>query len=151
MSVASFARQYQQYTWQIILRSVLGMYVHLITHSTRYAICHTNYPRLAPSRVHSITSRATAYLTWRSCVGANNADVKTLSLCLVWSRKFHLLGVTLIWVYGLNLPEVEKLFLSSLSSFLIWTSRLKSNTTFNWTCIISLSQHSTPTEKDSVT
>ena len=119
--------------------------------SIRYvrSLNYTFYPRLAPSRVHSITSRATAYLTWRSCVGANNADVKTLSLCLVWSRKFHLLGVTLIWVYGLNLPEVEKLFLSSLSSFLIWTSRLKSNTTFNWTCIISLSQHSTPTKKDS--
>ena len=84
-------------------------------------------------------------------MGANHADVKTLSLCLVWSPKFHLHGVTLIRVYGLNLPEVEKLFLSSLLSFLIWTSRLKSNTTFNWTCIISLSQHSTPTKKDSVT
>ena len=127
------------------------MYVHLITHSNLYTICHTNYPRLAPSRVHSIPSRAIAYLTWRSCVGANHADVKTLSLCLVWSPKFHLHGVTLIRVYGLNLPEVEKLFLSSLLSFLIWTSRLKSNTTFNWTCIISLSQHSTPTKKDSIT
>ena len=63
----------------------------------------------------------------------------------------NLLGVTLIRVYGLNLPEVEKLFLPSLSSFLIWTSRLKSNTTFNWTCIISLSQHPTSTKKDSIT
>ena len=84
-------------------------------------------------------------------MSANHADVKTLSLCLVWSPKFHLLGVTLIRVYGLNLPEVEKLFLPSLSSFLIWTSRLKSNTTFNWTCIISLSQHPTSTKKDSIT
>ena len=125
------------------------MYVHLITHSTLYAICHTNYLRLAPRRVHSITSRATAYLTWRSCVGANHADVKTLSLCLVWSP--NSIYLTLIRVYGLNLPEVGKLFLPSLSSFLIWTSRLKSNTTFNWTCIISLSQHSTPTKKYSIT
>ena len=54
--------------WQIILRilrSVLGRYVDLITHSTLYAICHTSYPRLAPRRVHSMISRATACLTWR--------------------------------------------------------------------------------------
>ena len=32
------------------------MYVYLITHSTLYAICHTNYPRLAPRRVHGTIS-----------------------------------------------------------------------------------------------
>ena len=42
------------------------MYVDLITHSTLYAICHTNYPRLAPRRVHGIISRAKADPTWRS-------------------------------------------------------------------------------------
>ena len=56
------------------------MYVYFITHSTLYAICHTNYPRLAPRRVHGIISRATADPTWRSSVGANHAEVKTLSL-----------------------------------------------------------------------
>ena len=55
------------------------MYVDLITHSTLYAICHTNYPRLAPRRVHGIISRAKADPTWRSSVGANHAEVKTLS------------------------------------------------------------------------
>ena len=62
------------------------MYVYLITHSTLYAIWQTNYPRLAPRRVHGIISRATADPTWRSSVGANHAEVKTLSLCLVWSQ-----------------------------------------------------------------
>ena len=57
------------------MRSVLGMYVYLITHFTLDAICHT-LPRVV--------------------------------------LKFHLLGVTLIGVYGLNLPEVGKLLVPSI-------------------------------------
>ena len=68
-----------------MMRSVLGMYVYLITHFTLDAICHTNYPQLAPRRVYGIISRAKTDPTWRSSVGANHAEVKTLSLCLVWS------------------------------------------------------------------
>ena len=97
------------------MRSVLGMYVYLITHSTLDAICHTNYPRLAPRRVHGIISRAKADPTWRSSVGANHAEVKkyTFSLPRV-VPKFLLLGVMLIGAYGLNLPEVGKLLVPSL-------------------------------------
>ena len=63
----------------------------IITHSTLDAICLTNYPRLAPRTVHGIISRAKADPTWRSSVGANDAEVKTLSLCLVWSpNSFYL-------------------------------------------------------------
>ena len=41
-----------------------------VTHSTLYAIRHTNHPRLTPRRVHSVISRATADPTWRSREGA---------------------------------------------------------------------------------
>ena len=93
----------------IILRSVLGMYVHLITHSTLCAICHTNYPRLPPRRVHSITSKATVEVV-RGCESFRQ---NTFYLPRV-VPKFHLLGVTLIGVYGLNLPEVGKLLVPSI-------------------------------------
>ena len=42
----------------------------MVTHSTLYAIRHTNYPRLVPHWVHSIISTATADPTWKSRVGA---------------------------------------------------------------------------------
>ena len=37
-------------------------------------------------------------------MGANHADVKTLSLCLVWSPKFHLLEPTRSWKVIPSIP-----------------------------------------------
>ena len=78
-----------------------------------------------------------------SCRGQN-----TFSLPRV-VPKFLLLDVTLIGVYGLNLPEVGKLLVPSIPVKLSHMDiSVESDTTFNWTCIISLSQHSIPTKKD---
>ena len=53
-------------------------------------------------------------------------------------------GLMLIGVHGLNLPEVGKLLVPSIPVKLSHMDMLKSETTFNWTCIISLYQHFIP-------
>ena len=124
------------------------MYVHLITHSTLYAICHINYQRLAARRVHSTTSKSNSICNSEVVRGCESCRGQTTFSLPRVVPKFHLLGVTLIGVYGLNLPEVGKLLVPSiLVKFSHMDSRLKSDTTFNWTCIIPLSQHFTPTKK----
>ena len=47
-------------------------------------------------------------------MGANHAKINTLFLCLVWSPNSIILGITLIGVYGLNLPEVGKILVPSI-------------------------------------
>ena len=143
--------------------TVLTMYMADNTEiSTRYvrSLNYTFYPlRDLPHKLPSTCSMQGSQHNQQSNSISNLEVVRGCESCRCQNTfslprvvpKFHLLGETLIGVYGLNLPEVGKLFFPSLPSFLMRTSRLKSNTTFNWTCIISLSQHSTPTKKDSIT
>ena len=87
------------------------MYVDLITHSTLYAICHTTTCSTQGSQ-HNQQSNSMSNLRivseGESCRGQN-----TFSLPRV-VPKFLLLDVTLIGVYGLNLPEVGKLLVPSI-------------------------------------
>ena len=131
--------------------------------SIRYVrlLNYTFYPRC--DLPHKLPTTCSTQGSWHNQQSNSRSNLEIVRGCESCRRqntfslprvvpKFLLLGVTLIGVYGLNLPEVGKLLVpSSLSSFLIWTSRLKSDTAFTWTCIISLSQHFTPTKKDSIT
>ena len=71
---------------------------------------------------------------------------QTFPSYLMWS-KFLSHGLMLIGVYGLNLPEVGRLLVPSIPVKLSHMDLLKSETTFNWTCIISLYQHFIPKKR----
>ena len=91
------------------------MYVYLITHSTLYAICQTNYPRLSPRGVHGTISsleQQQIQLGDRPWVRIMPRSKHFLLPRVI--LKFLLLGVTLIGAYGLNLPEVGKLLVPSI-------------------------------------
>ena len=62
-------------------------------------------------------------------------------------QKFLTHGLMLIGVYGLNLPEVGRLLVPSVPVKLSHMDMLKSETTFNWTCIISLCQNFIPKKR----
>ena len=122
-------------------RSVIDMCVY-----TFYLLCdlHTNSPRLATCRAHSIISGARADLTWRLWVrvyrGQNISFLpRVVQISYSWANAN--------WVYGLNLPEVGRLLVPSVPVKLSHMDLLKSETTFNWTCIISLYQHFIPKKR----
>ena len=104
----------------------------MVTHSTLYAIRHTNYPRPAPCWVHSIISTAIADPTWRSRVGVRPRSKNFLfascgpQIPLTWAKVHTGLWVkhTTVLCIPVKLSHMDML----KSDF---------STTFNWTCIIS--------------
>ena len=78
--------------------------------------------------------------------GCKSYQGQTFSLPRVVAT-FLLFGPTLIGFYGLNLPEVERLLVPSVPVKLSQMHLLKSDTSFNWTCIITPYQQFIPTKK----